>query len=165
MARHKRSKKQLIQLFTQYGIHIWAILIIANAVMVYTYQFATHAANKNTSTIHSLTISQAPSPSIQASPNQSSPTSSVPLGPAIYLQFTVPGIGSGGGVMKPIHLKRNVTVFLYAPDVNSLNPTVKPLYTIQTSAEFDSNPYSPLISHSELFSNKTHQTWAEKFLN
>src|SRR5258708_15274533 len=71
MARHKRSKKQFIKLFTEYGIHIWAILIIANAVMVYAYQFGTHAANKSDTTLHTLTISQSPSPSGGVSPSQS----------------------------------------------------------------------------------------------
>lgn len=142
MARHKKSKRQLLQLITQYGIHIWAILIIANAVMVYAYQFATHAAGKTSPPLRNLTISQTPSPSV--SPNQpSSSPSSGPLGPTINLIFTVPGIGSGGGVMKPLHTERNVTVYLYAPDVNSLDPSVKPLYTIQTNAFFDSDPTSP----------------------
>src|SRR5258708_2332753 len=45
--------------------------------------------------------------------------------------------------MKPLHPERNVTVYLYAPDVNSMNPTVKPLYTIQPTAVFDSDPYNP----------------------
>jgi hypothetical protein len=145
MTRRKQSKKQFIKLITHYGIHIWAILIIANAAMVYAYQFATHAQNNATSKVNSFDISQAPAPSSlpTVSPNQTSPSSGYPLGPAINLQFTVPGIGSGGGVMKPIHLRRNVTIFLYSPDVNSINPTVKPLYTIQTFATFDSNPYSP----------------------
>jgi hypothetical protein len=150
MARRKRSKKQFIQLFTQYGIHIWAILIIANAVMVYAYQFSTHAEGKSPSFVHSLVVSTSPSispssstissiPSISSSPSPST----APLGPVINLIFTVPGIGSGGGVMTPLHPKRNVTIYLYAPNVNSLNPTVKPLFTIQTHALFNSNIYSP----------------------
>src|SRR5476649_1535567 len=98
MTRHKKTKKQFIQLFTQYGIHIWAILIIANAAMVYAYQFATHAANKSDTTLHALDVSLTPSPSISVSPDQPSP-SLAPLGPTLNLSFTVPGIGSGGGVM------------------------------------------------------------------
>ena len=141
MARHKRSKKQLITLITQYGIHIWAILIIANVAMVYAYQFATHAASKSDTSLHALDVSGTPSPSISAAPSISPSTG--PLGPSINLQFSVPGIGSGGGVMKPIHLKRNVTIFLFSPDVNSLTPAVKPLYTIQSYATFDSDQYSP----------------------
>jgi hypothetical protein len=144
MARHTKSKKQLIKVITQYGIHIWAILIIANAVMVYTYHFASNAAGKNP-TPKFLNASRIPTPSNEVSPPENSPSQAQPTpngDPMIDLSFTVPGIGSGGGVMKPIHLRRNVTVFLYATDVNSLNPTVKPLYTIQGYAIFDSNPES-----------------------
>ncbi|HWY78831.1 MAG TPA: hypothetical protein VNW29_00580 [Candidatus Sulfotelmatobacter sp.] len=142
MARNKRSKKQIFQLFTQYGIHIWAILIIANAVMLYAYQFASHAANKSDTTLNILNINT-PTPSIQIVPSTPSiQPSSAPLGPSIYLAFSVPGIGSGSSVMKPLHFKRTLTVFLFSPDVNSLNHTVKPLYTIQGTATFDSNPYS-----------------------
>lgn len=151
MVRQKKTKKQLLKLITQYGIHIWAILIIANAVMVYAYQFSTHAEGKNLSYIHTLALLPSPSPTISTSPSTStsnSPSTSPspsgpPLGPVINLTFTLPGIGSGGGVMNPLHPKRNVTVYLYAPDVNSLNATVKPLYTIQTNAQFDADPYSP----------------------
>lgn len=147
MARHKKSKKQIIKLFTQYGIHIWAILIIANAVMVYAYQFSTHAEGKTPSYIHSLALSPSPSPALSTNPSNNPSTSpspsGPPLGPVINLTFTLPGIGSGGGVMNPLHPKRNVTVYLYAPDVNSLNATVKPLYTIQTNVQFDADPYSP----------------------
>lgn len=141
MARHNRSKKQLIKVITQYGIHIWAILIIANAVMVYTYHFASHAASKKF-----LDANQGPTPSDEVSPTDvptDIPQPTATGDPIINLTFTVPGIGSGGGVMKPIHLKRSVTVFLYATDANSLNPTVKPLYTIQGFATFDSDPTSP----------------------
>lgn len=146
MARHKRSKKGFIHFIVQYGIHIWAILIIANAALVYTYEVVSHTNNKNTTTPKFLDASQIPTPSDQSSPSDTSPDQnqpSPPVNPSINLTFTVPGIGSGGGVMKPIHLKRSVTVFLYATDVNSLNLTVKPLYTIQGSATFDSDPASP----------------------
>jgi hypothetical protein len=149
MARHSRhSKKQFITFFTQYGIHIWAILIIANAVMVYTYHFASHAAGKNDVPVQALDISGAPSPSVSPSAGASQgPSAAVspsvqPSGPTIYLDFTVPGIGSGGGIMKPLHPKRNVTIYLYSPNVNSMDSTVNPLYTIQTTATFDSNPLS-----------------------
>lgn len=146
MMKHTQSKKQIIKFFTQYGIHIWAILIIANAVMVYTYHFATHAAGKNDIPIHSLQVNQTPSPSGQVSPSPSgtqvSP-SAAPQGPSIYLDFTVPGIGSGGGTMKPVHPERNVTVYLYGSSVNSMDPHVNPLYTIQGTATFDANPESP----------------------
>src|SRR6185437_13594328 len=96
--------------------------------------------------IHALDVSvtpaASPSPSEAVTPSEA-PTQTQLLGPALSLDFTVPGIGSGGGVMKPIHLKRNVTVYLYSQDVNSMNPSVKPLYTIQTIATFDTNQYNP----------------------
>ncbi len=145
MTRHKRSKKQLFKIFTQYGIHIWAILIIANAALVYTYHFFTHAAGKNDTKI-AVELSGTPSPSgdISSGPSttQVSPSTG-PVGPALKLIFTVPGIGSGGGVLKPIHQKRNVTIYLYAANVNSMNQTVNPLYTIQGTATYDSDPASP----------------------
>lgn len=148
MAKHKRTEKQIFKLLTQYGIHIWAILIIANAVMVYTYHIATHAAGKNDTNVQALDVSVTPSssPSISPSPSSASTApspSSSPLGPTINLVFTIPGIGSGGGVMQPLHTQRNVTVYLYAPGVNSMDPTVNPLYTVQGTAAFDSNPESP----------------------
>jgi hypothetical protein len=147
MTRHKRSKKQLFKLLTQYGIHIWAILIIANAVLVYTYHFSTHAAGKDDTKLQAI-ISGTPAPSTDISPSISPSSAEVspstgPVGPAINLSFTVPGIGSGGGVLKPIHQKRNVTVYLYAANVNSMNQTVNPLYTVQGTATFDSDPASP----------------------
>lgn len=148
MKTHKRSKKQIIKLITQYGIHIWAILIIANAALVYTYHFATHAADKSQTKLRTLDISNQaqPTPDASISPSvasgdQSQP-SPTPIGPVINLTFSVPGIGSGGGVMKPIHLKRHVTVYLYATDVNSLSESIKPLYTIQGTANYDDNPES-----------------------
>ena len=145
MARHKRSKKQILQLITQYGIHIWAILIIANAVLVYSYHLLSHAASSNDIPVNSLTVSGSPAPSgqVSISPSVQVSPSTGPLGPVINLTFTVPGIGSGGGVMKPLHTKRNVTVYLYAQNVNSMDTTVNPLYTIQGSVVFDSNPESP----------------------
>lgn len=137
MTKHKRSKGQLIQFITQYGLHIWAILIIANAALIYSYHFATHASTQTDTKLHVLDIS----PSIDQSPTPS--PSPGPLGPTLQLQFSVPGIGSGGGTMKPLTPKRDVTVYLYAPDINSQDPTVKPLYTINSFALFDSNPLSP----------------------
>jgi len=147
MRAEKKTKKQIIQTLTDYGLHIWAILIIANAVMVYAYHFASHASIKTNEAPRFLDASQAP-PSLtqQLSPSAAPSTqisSRTPLGPILNLSFSVPGIGSGGGVMKPLHPTRNVTVFLYAQDANSLNPNVQPLYTIQGAATFDSDPTSP----------------------
>ncbi|MGH7203004.1 MAG: hypothetical protein ACREHC_01000 [Candidatus Levyibacteriota bacterium] len=167
MAKQKHTRNQLIKTFTQYGVHIWAILIIANSVMVYAYQFSTHAAgpapkthqkqntsptsnaNGNHANINQfLTNPTKSSASAQVSPSvgELSPAPSIsttPQGPLINLSFSVPGIGSGGGNMKPLHPKRNVIVFLYATNVNSIDPNVKPLYTIRGNAIFDTNVNSP----------------------
>jgi hypothetical protein len=135
---YKKTKKkknnllQLLKLMAHYGVHIWAILIVANAALLYTYHFSTHAAN--TSEIvkineQAVTVTNA--------------VSSQSIGPSIDLVFSVPGIGSGGGLMNPVHLSRNVTVFLYAPNVNSLTAKAKPLYTIAGTAAFDDNQLSP----------------------
>lgn len=143
MAKRKHSKKQLIQIITQYGIHIWAILIIANAALVYAYHFATHAATNADLPIHALDISQVPTGSVTPSESPSPSPSTGPLGPTLNLSFSVPGIGSGGGNLKPLHPIRDVTVYLYAPGVNSQDPVVKPLYSIQGTAKYDTNPASP----------------------
>jgi len=148
MARHKKTKKQLIAYFTQYGIHIWAILLIANALMVYTYHFNTHAEGKNDTNVKILSVILSPTPSDVASQTPAPAVSGAispsvgPSGPTINLEFSVPGIGSGGGNLKPLHKTRNVTVYLYQPNVNSLDPTVNPLYTVQGTATYDSNPES-----------------------
>ncbi|MGI8419050.1 MAG: hypothetical protein ACR2LN_00225 [Candidatus Levyibacteriota bacterium] len=167
MAKQKHTRNQIIRTFTQYGVHIWAILIIANSVMVYAYQFSTHAAGLP-SNIHQqqsdsptssangshakinafLTDPTKSSASAQVSPPAGAPSpepsnSAAQQGPLINLSFSVPGIGSGGGNMKPLHPKRNVIVFLYATNVNSIDPNVKPLYTIRGNAAFDTNINSP----------------------
>lgn len=148
MAKKKRSKSQIIKLISQYGIHIWAILIIANAAMVYAYHFSTQASTKLNASLNILDTEGTPTP-IESGPTPSEAAipepveEQKPLGPSINLTFTIPGIGSGGATMTPIHLKRNVIVFLYETDVNSLNPTVKPLYTIKGTASYDTNPASP----------------------
>ena len=149
MARKKRTKSQLLQLITQYGIHIWVILILANAAIVYTLHFATHAEKKTDQTVNILQNDQAspiPSDVVSVSPSASPEETAqpiTPVGPVLNLTFTVPGIGSGGGTLAPLHPKRNVTVYLYARDVNSVDSSVKPLYTIKGTATFDDNKVSP----------------------
>lgn len=64
-------------------------------------------------------------------------------GPVINLSFAVPGIGSNGGNMKPNKTTRNLFIYLYAPNVNSNDFNVKPVYTMKTTAEYDSNINNP----------------------
>lgn len=140
---HKKTKLHFIKSITQYGIHIWAILILANAALAYAFHFSTHASQgtQQQATIADDNLSVTPSETTD-NPN----LSPAPHGQLLDLNFTVPGIGSGGGTMTPKHFKRNVTVYLYAPDVNSNNNTVKPLYTIKTTADFEKDTNSPLYT-------------------
>lgn len=120
----------MIKQLAEYGIHLWAILIIANAALVYAFHFSTQAAQNTPKDQQTATIAQE-----DQDPNATVPT--------IDLSFTIPGIGSGGGTLKPKRIHRSVTVFLYSPDANSLNENVKPLYIINSTATYDNNPKSP----------------------
>jgi len=131
----KKSKLHLFKAITQYGIHIWAILLIANAALAFAFHFSTQASPKTHSIITDVNDAQ---PSEAPTPT--------PHGQLIDLTFTVPGIGSGGGTLQPKRLKRNVTVYLYSSDVNSMNNTVKPLYTIKSTVNYDNDSNSPLYT-------------------
>ena len=141
MAKKKYNRKKIIKIISQYGIHIWAIFIIANAALAYAYHFSTHADTK----VQSVTsvLLDSPSPSAEPSTAADPAISQAPKGPTLSLDFTIPGIGSGGGNLSPKRLQRNVTIYLYGTDVNSMNKTVKPLYTIKGIAYYDSNKDSP----------------------
>ncbi len=140
----RHNKLDFLKTITQYGIHIWAILIIANATLIYAFHFSTQAANTQKTPVNSLR--QAASPTVEPSPTEEPEQideNAIPINPSLNLTFTIPGIGSGGGTMNPKRLKRNVTIFLYSIDANSLNRTVKPLYTKKATAKFDTNKLSP----------------------
>ncbi len=141
----KESKKQIIKIVTQYGVHIWAILIIANAALAYAFHFSTQAASKPATTLEESLGPRTTEDELDATPSAKiSPTKAPkPKGGTIDLTFRIPGIGSDSAVMAPKRLERNVTVFLYSPDSNSLNNSVKPLYTLKTTAQFDTNTLSP----------------------
>ncbi|MBA3724708.1 MAG: hypothetical protein H0W89_07565 [Candidatus Levybacteria bacterium] len=137
----KQNTVHYFKLLTQYGVHIWAILIIANATLAYAFHFSTNAA------YDTITLQENVGPDEITETPEASPTvtnkKSKDGGPTLDLTFTIPGVGSGGGVMTPARLKRNVTIFLYGPDDNSLNKTVKPLYVIQDTVDYDTNTVSP----------------------
>lgn len=141
MEKKKKTRHQLLRVATQYGIHIWAILVIANAVLVYAYQFSTQAASKKVVPKQQTEI--AANTKTASNAQTEPPDPSTAQGPVINLSFSIPGIGSGGGTMKPLHPKRNLVVFLYPTGVNSQDPKVKPLFTIKGSAQFDTDPNSP----------------------
>lgn len=141
----RHQKANLIKTLAHYGVHIWAILIIANAALVYAFHFSTQAANEKNNAL-TETTAPADNASIDEQPTEE-PTQTTkrvkPVGTLISLVFTIPGIGSGSGNMTPKRLERNVTFYLFSPDANSLNKSVKPLYTLKTTAKYDTNTVSP----------------------
>ncbi len=142
----KHNKKQAFKLLTQYGIHIWAILIIANAALAYAFHFSTQAASQPNRTLQESLGPRVGEEESEATPSAKTATPTItpkPKGGTLELTFRIPGIGSDSAVMTPKRLQRNVTVFLFAPDTNSLNNSVKPLYTFKTTAHFDTNTLSP----------------------
>jgi hypothetical protein len=141
----KQNKLHVLKSLAHYGVHIWAILIIANATLAYAFHYSTQA-NESTRTLQDATEPEEEKESEEESaqtPNEAAKKSSKPLGATITLAFQIPGIGSGSANMTPVRLERNLTLYLYAPDANSLNNTVKPLYTIKTKVAYDTNTLSP----------------------
>jgi hypothetical protein len=162
MRKVRYSRKRVIKLLLEYGVHLWILLFIVNAVVLYTVNFFLHASTdkgpKNSSTLVQVipssddSLSPAPddsaaTPSATTVPDFDSSDSTqptpTPIGQVISVSFSLPGIGSGGAVTKPLHTSRNLTIYLYSPDANSYDSTVKPLYTIKTKVIYDANPHSP----------------------
>lgn len=152
---HKHSPNYLIK----HGYHIWVMVILANVLLLYALRFyilqsqevtnlSTHAQSLTPTTQAQLTqILTAQTPTGQETSQTpvsgtQTPTPT-PLGSQLNLSFSIPSIGSGGGNMNPIHKTRILTVYLYASNVNSLNPSVAPLYVVQGQATYDDNLYSP----------------------
>ena len=67
---------------------------------------------------------------------------SSPVGAVIAFSFSLPGISSQAGNIKPQHTVRLVTLSFYDKDDNIADIRVKPVYQIQTQAVFDNNPAS-----------------------
>jgi len=79
---------------------------------------------------------------ISAAPTVATPTPS-PIGQLIKLDFRIPGIGSESGNLTPNNTTRNVTLYFFNPDVNSSDPSTKPVASFKTKVEYDSDPTSP----------------------
>lgn len=149
---HHTKKKNLLRSFIGYGFHLWILLFVSNLLIFYSFSMFSFGA-ENEKTPESLispgaseTISQtfiSPAVTVPAVGRVKRVPTPKPNGPVIGLTFTVPGIGSAGGMFRPTRLKRNVTVYLYATDVNSNDNKVKPLYSIHTYATYDTNELSP----------------------
>lgn len=138
----------MIWVFIEYGIQLWLVIFITNIAVFYGFSFFSRAANNKLPNIE-LTITPPESPSsAEPSPTESLPTPTftptpTAAGPVINLSFSMPGVSSLGGNIKPQHPVRDVTVFLYDPDSNTSDITVRPLYTIKTNATYDNDPSSP----------------------
>lgn len=155
--KHHLRKKIAVKSFLEYGYHLWVLLLLANILIAYQFHlFGFAAENDKTKQLPAAPIDSAVSgdpnaynptatPTLTITPTVT-PTPKPPKGPVMDLTFTVPGIGSNGGNMKPLHPTRNVTVYLYATDVNSNDNKVKPVFTMQTKATFYTNKYSPLYT-------------------
>lgn len=146
----RHQKANIIKTLAHYGVHIWAILIIANAALAYAFHFSTQAANNDTEILQEATDTK--TGSNEETQDEEDQTAKEPtgtskrvkaVGTTISLVFTIPGIGSGSANMTPKRLERNITFYLFAPDANSLNKSVKPLYTLKTTAKYDTNTLSP----------------------
>lgn len=74
-------------------------------------------------------------------PTELTPTQE-PIGQIIKLDFRIPGIGSEGANLKPLHPTRNILLKFYSPDVNSEDRSVKPIAVIPTNASYDDDPAS-----------------------
>lgn len=157
--RTKHKRKKLARVLIEYGLHIWLLIFISNVVVFYAFRFflmaSTGTTTSNTSTfptepvasisalpIDTPTDTPTPTPGIPTSTPRPSPTPT-PLGPKITLSFSLPGISSVGGNLKPKHTKRDVYIYVYSPDVNTSDIKVKPLFTVRTYAIYDDNPDSP----------------------
>ncbi len=137
MKAKRKSKRELFKKLTEHGIHIWAIVILANVMLVYSISFQLNA-NKN---VH-LSAAESETTQVKVVYEEPTPTPT-PVGPIFNIAFTVPGIGSGEGNLKPLHKTRDVTLFFYPTSVNPSNINVKPQYIFKTKARFDDNVNSP----------------------
>lgn len=154
----KKHKKTQLQTYIEYAIHIWFIIFISNVVVFLGFRFFTLAADnptkgeeygfveeeyledeiKDTTATPSATITLAPD-DITNRP-MPSPT---PEGPIVKLSFSIPGIGTEGGNLKPLRPEREIGIYFYDADANIADKKVRPLHIIKTKAVFDNNPQSP----------------------
>jgi hypothetical protein len=157
MTRHRHVKK-VVKYFSEFAVHIWIILLLANILLVYTFHFYLHAAPNATpkSSVEKTLVEESldiksfntdideemdePDEIIPTlTPEPTETVLQVPNGPLLGLSFGVPGIGSAGGNFRPIHPTRNVTIYLYPTGVNSLDKKTRPLNTVKAKVRYDAN--------------------------
>lgn len=131
--------KTFIRVFITYGIHIWLLIFVCNVVIFYSIRFFINASTSPTAIV---------APSGQTVQNQSLPTDIPTLvptaaGPVVELSFSLPGIGTNGGNLRPSHPDREATIYLYNSDANASDKNVMPVYTARTHVIYDGDPNSP----------------------
>lgn len=134
------ENKTLLRVFITYGLHIWVLIFVCNVVIFYSIRFFINASTTRTSI-----VKQQPVQIMQDSSPTSDIATPVPTaaGPVIDLSFSLPGIGTNGGNLIPLHTQRDVTIYLYDSAVNTSDKNVKPVYAIKTQADYDNDPDSP----------------------
>lgn len=135
----KQENKTFLRVFITYGIHVWLLIFVCNVVIFYSVRFFINASTRTT---------EAPIQAIESPPVTPVVTDIPTLiptaaGPVVDLSFSLPGIGTNGGNLKPSHAARDVTVYLFNSDANTSDKAVKPVYSIKTQALYDNDPNSP----------------------
>lgn len=151
----KKSKNRLIKIFVDYGIQLTILFFFCNIVLIYALHFLLFASTGKTSSQTTSTmvstgsalLTQSITPTITPQDTLTPTPSLTPyptaVGPLLSISFDLPGIGTNGGNLKPIHPVRDLSVLLFSPDANTSDKNVKPIYTINTQAIYDSDPNSP----------------------
>lgn len=163
--KKKNQKKKIIRVFAEYAFHIWVIIFISNVLILYAFRFfimASTGTNKTFDTggpVVTTTISPTepvelpveevstpipsesvdPTPTIK--PKKPSPTPT-PEGPVVSLSFSLPGISTLGGNIKPLRPEREVRILFYNRDSNVADKNVRPLHVIKTKVNLDTDPSS-----------------------
>ncbi len=135
----KEEHKAFIRVFITYGIHLWLLIFVCNVVIFYSVRFFINASTDRTANVKSAAQATQSPPEPTAIPTPV-PTA---VGPVVDLSFSLPGIGTNGGNLKPLNASRNVSIYLFSSDANTSDKNVKPVYTIKTQAVYDSDPNSP----------------------
>ncbi len=128
--------KTFLRVFLVYGTHIWLLIFVCNVVIFYSIRFFINASTTRTAHVNTpveITIS----PPVATEIPTPVPTAA---GPVVNLSFSLPGIGTNGGNLKPLHMNRDVNIYLYNSDANTSDKKVKPVYSIKTQAAYDNDP-------------------------
>lgn len=143
----KHQNITFLRVFIQYGIHLWLLIFISNVAIFYSVRFFLRASTTQPANIRKLSqVMESPS----VTPGMPTPIPTA-IGPVVDLSFSLPGIGTNGGNLKPERQVRDVSIYLYDPDSNTSDKTVKPVYRIKTQAIYDDDPNS---SRYTFFVNK-----------